>query len=413
MAGTFNTTDIIELYEDTIQPQLGRYLAEKSKLFAVFENQTNKSQDNWIKVVTPNTVRRGSRGESVVARRNAPTYKAFKIQLENMADDYSAVSIPTKSVESCTTESALVDIVTDAAKHMISTMALNLDHKLGSDGGGSRGRVEPSSVSTNTLQLQNADHVYYWYLGMIVQASSDNGKGSSPADVRAGELEVSGINPDGTITFTTNVTTGIPAFDDTGAVTAVDFLFELDDYDNDEERIIQGPKAWNPKTAPAAGDPTWFSVDRSEMVTVYAGSRVLGNGAHVFDVVREALAKVEIGRGMPDTLLVGVTKYAEIEQAIQAKQTFQLATRFPDLTIEGFKFQGLNVIKTPAYDSLESTILKRDKFIIGSIGEVPHPANQDGSMWRMEDGRFAIQGRHESFVQTMMEEPWHACHITW
>jgi hypothetical protein len=34
-------------------------------------------------------------------------------------------------------------------------------------------------------------------------------------------------------------------------------------------------------------------------------------------------------------------------------------------------------------------------------------------MWRMEDGRFAIQGRHESFVQTMMEEPWHACHITW
>jgi len=415
VAGTFNTTDIIELYKDRFQDGVGQYLPTKSDLFALFRNETDKSQDNWIKVITSNAVRRSSKGEKAISRRNAPNYKAFKIQLENMADELAVVSVPLKAVESCTSEAALLKIVEDAVDKMLAAIALSIDHKLGTDGGGSRGRVLASSVSGSTFKLVNADHIYFYYEGMILQAASDNGKGTSPAGVRAGTLEVVGINPDGTITVDVAPATGIPGFDDTG-VGATDFIFEEDDYDNDEERILQGPKAWNPATAPAA-TPLWYGVDRSLNITVYAGSRVVGNGAHVFDVFREAMAKVRIGRGMPDLALVGITKDAEIEQAIGAKQEFMLTTQYPDVGVKGYKIHVggamVDVVATAAYDSLESSLFKRDTFVIGSIGTVPHEVNQDGQTWRVEDGKFSMQSRQEAYLQSMMEEPWHSCHITW
>jgi hypothetical protein len=417
VAGTFNTTDIIELYKDRFQEGVGHVLPTKSDLFAIFPNESDKSQDNWIKVITSNAVRRSSRGETAISRRNAPNYKAFKIQLENMADEFAVVSVPLKAAESCTTEAALLKIIEDAVDEMLKAIALSLEHKLGTDGGGSRARVKASSVSGSTFKLENADHRYFFYEGMILQASTDNGKGTSPAGVRSGTLEVVGIAFDGTdctITVDQAPATGIPGFDDTGAG-ATDFIFEEDDYDNDEERILQGVKAWNPATAPAA-TPLWYGVDRSVNVAAYAGSRTVGNSAHVFDVLRQAMGDVRIARGKPNTLLVGIQKDEEIEQAIGAKQEFQMTTQYPNVGVMGYKIHTggmmLDVVATPAYDSLTSNLLKREDFILGSIGAVPHEVGY-GETWKVEDSKFAIQSRQEAYIQSMMTEPWHACHITW
>jgi hypothetical protein len=383
----------------------------------MFKHVTDLGGDPWKKVIRQNGVRRSTRAETAIAQNNTPTYNAFSIDLTTeFGEEHSVVELSTKVLRSTnSSENSLVKAMEESADSMLETIAMALDHKIMGDGGGAKGRVVPSSVSTNTLQLQDLDDLYFWYVGMRVQAAPDNGK-TAAAGVRAGVLEVSGIATDGTITFTQNVTIGIPDLDDTGAVTAVDFLFEEDDYDGQAERIIQGIRGWVPATAPGSSD-SWFDVNRSTHESVLAGSRVDGAGAHAMDVVKDALGRTKQNRGKPDFMVVGTFKMVEFDQIVGAKTEFMMETDYPDIGIKGIRVVTphgpIDVVVQPGMPSAEAVTGKRDTFIIGSIGDVPHEVDDDGQTWRVVTTKSAVQLRYQAFCQTMLTEPWHWCHITW
>lgn len=413
---TWTTSEVAAIYKERFQGGIAKLLPQKSEVFAMFRHESDKGGEPWQKVLRTNAVRASTRPETAIAQTNAPSYSTFTINQANMGEEHCVVELSTKVLRStANNESALVKAIEEAVDTELEAVALRLDHKLLGDGGGNIGRVEPASVSAATFQLQDTDYLYFWYAGLRIEAAPDNGK-TAAAGVRSGVLEVSGLAVDGTITCTQNITTGIPAFDDTGAATAVDFLFAEDDYDAQAERIVQGLRAWVPQTAPSGGE-SWFGVDRSTHESALAGSRVTGSGAHVFDVLRDARARTTQNRGKPDTLVIGTFKMAEIEQVVGAKQEFMLKTDYPDVGIAGIKMNTaggpIDVIAQPAMPSAEAVLFKRDAFVIGSMGEVPHDVDEDGLTWRVVTGKAAVQHRCEAYLQLMLEEPWHCCHITW
>lgn len=408
MGSTWNVADLAETYRELFEDGVAQYLPTKSALFALLKNEPDKGGD-WIKVIESNTVRRSTRAETAIAQRSTPAFRAFKVTTDQFGDEHSVVSVSTKTLRSTKDEeNALVSAIEQAVDDMLKSMALAFDHKIATNGGGSKGVVKTGSISASTLQLDNAEHRIYWYEGMRVQGSDDNGTVNPGAGVHPGILEVSKIGVDGTITFTTTVAAGIPALGNG------DFLFEEDDYDAGAKRILQGIPSWNPAAAPGSSD-SHFGINRSINEHVFAGHRLTGGGAHIFDVLRAAFGGLL--RGDPDTLLLSKMKNAEAEQAIGAKQEVMLTTQYPEIGVKGYKINAggvsVDAVVTPFYDSTFSNLIKRDCIIVGSIGPFPHEVDDDGQTWRIEEGKAAVQSRQEGFIQTLCVEPWHNVAITW
>lgn len=388
------------IYKERYQNGVTTYLAEQSPFFRWFKIETDHGGDPWKIVYRTNAVRGATNIADALANRNASVYDEAQ---PDYAEEHVVVSVNMLAARrTARSANAMVKGVEEAVNATNEELCLTFEHKLAGNGGGARGRI--AGIAGAIVTLVDASTAYLFARGMRLEACTTDG-------VTAGVLrvivyEIQSIDPSlGTLTMTANVL---------APWVATDFLFREGDYDAAAQRIIQGMQAWNPPAAPGAAP--FFGLVRANHQGALGGTRVTQGAQHILDVIREACAVSRNNRGSPDTWWVNPLKMAEIDQAIGAKQEFEMQTDYPGIGLKGLRVSTpsgtVSVLESSAWAETQSMLTKRDTWIIGSVGECPHPVNDDGQLWHMEALSDAIQMRHRAYCQLGCTDPKHSTNIT-
>lgn len=381
-----------KVYKARYPKGITAYLPKKENFYAWFEPDTGYGGEPWKVMIRTNAVRVSSDFATALAQRNAPTWTSFDIN--DFAEEHAVVSLSRKLMKKAgNSEHAIVRVVEQAVDAAVEACVLSMASKLQGNGGGSRGRVSTSAPTSTTFTLADSSRTYLFYEGMRFQASADDGATASPAGVRVGVGEITKIEDD-VITFT-------PADAITGFA-ANDYIFQEGDYDSFSQRIIQGMLAWNPKANPGATD-SFYGVNRSTNRNALSGRRVAASSQHIFDILREASAKVANNRGKVDTFWCNHLKGAEMDQFLGAKQAFTLKTAYVGVELTGFQVMSqngpINVLTSSIWPELDGMLTSRGSWTLGSYGEVMADVDEDGSVWHLEEAKDSYQKRSASYVQ--------------
>lgn len=411
MAATWSVATYEEVYKERYPKGVSTYLAQKSDEIAWFPAETTHGGRPWKIVYRTNAVRGASTIETALADRSAADYDEVEI---DYAEEHVVVSVSMKAARRTANDGhSIVRGIEDAVNAMLEELVLTLEHKLFGNGGGARGQIATGGISGSDITVADSSTMYLFARNMKIELSSDDGTTAPGAGVRAGELTIQSVDPspgNPVLTFTTTVAAGIPG------ATAGDFIFRKGDYDAGAQRIIQGLRAWSP--ASTAGLSTaFFGMDRSLDVGALAGTRVVGNGQHITDTMREAAAVNYNNRGRADTIWLNPLKMAEVDQAYAAKEWVTMDTDYAGVKIKGLMVTTqkgpIMFMQTPAMPEAEAVMCRRDAFTLGSIGEVPHVVDDDGQTWRVEALQDAIQQRQRCYPNLGCKNPKHLTHITW
>uniref|UniRef100_A0A6H1ZA55 Putative structural protein n=1 Tax=viral metagenome TaxID=1070528 RepID=A0A6H1ZA55_9ZZZZ len=403
---TVDTFD--KVYCERYQKGVTRYLAEKSDFFAWFKIETDHGEKPWKIAYRTNAVRGGTNIAVALANKSAPAYDEAQPEY---AEEHVVVSMNMKAARrTAGNGKAMVKAVEEAVDTSNEEMCLLFEHKLAGTGGGARGRVHPTeTIAGSVITLTDPSTAYLFTRGMKVQLSVDNGY-TAAAGVRAGTLEILSIDPStGTLTTTVPILTGIPA-----AVVS-DYIYRESDYDGMTQTTLQGMQAWIPPTAPGAA-VFMTTLVRTNHIGALSGTRVAGGAQHILDIIREAGAKNRNNRGRCDTWWVNPLKMAEIDQAVGAKQTFNMKTDYPGIGLKGLRVSTpsgtISVLESSAWPENVSMLTSRSSWILGAIGKCPHPVDDDGQLWHLEALADAIQMRHRAYPQLGCTRPQDSTHIS-
>lgn len=152
------------------------------------------------------------------------------------------------------------------------------------NGGGSLGTIAATTtIGSTVIDLSRKADVAKFEVGMYIELSTDDGTGTSPAGVLAGQLQITKIAVSGAIAqLTVNAAINTIA----GAATG-NIIFRAGDYG----QKMTGLAGWNPLTKPSGAD-SFFGVNRSQQEFRLAGFRYTGNGgakeATLLDCAAEA-----------------------------------------------------------------------------------------------------------------------------
>jgi hypothetical protein len=385
-----------------------KYLAKKSDLISWLPLQEDFGGWKWWRTNKTNAVNGSTVFGTARANRSVPNFERFEM---TRSQDHVLVSVSCEAARaSRKDEYALVQELDDAMDSANDEMALSIENLLVGEGGGARGQIATSSgISGSTITLQDPSKIYLFQDGMVIQLSDDDGSDVGDA-VRAGTLTIDTINQAaGSFTTTVAVTTGIPAAADG------DYIFREGDLDAGAQRVLQGLFAWCPATAPSASE-SFFGVDRSTNIGALAGMRHDGSGANPLDTIMYASTLVKRNRGMADTVLVNPTKAGEIVQYALAKQEFTMKTDYAGIELQGFKIQTVcgpvGVIACSAIPEDVGMLTRRDAWLMRSLDGFPHPVDDDGQIWHLEEAADAMQARLRYYAQLCHMTPKHSCHIT-
>jgi len=402
------STDLLEkIYKIRYSSDgLTKYLEKESDLISWVPKKTDFGGWKWWKTFKTNAVRGSTTFGTALANKNVPNFKRAEI---HRAQDHVIVSVACEAARAAKSdEYAVIDELDDAVQSSMAEMALSIENLLTGDGGGSR--AQAATISTDTITLADPSKIYLFHEGMKLQFSDDAGTDTSDALRDSGATAtILAINQaDGKITTVANVDTTVPT------VGSTDYLFREGDFDDGAQRVLQGFFAWVPHTAPTSGD-SFFGVDRSANVGALSGMRIDGAGANPFTVVKEAASYVKRNRGKADTLWINPTKYTELDEYISSKQYFDEKTA-PFIGASGFKIHtvaGLvNVMASSAFPENKGLLTRRECWLLRSLDGFPHPVNDDGRIWHLEQSADALQARHRYYGQLGHLRPQDSCAIT-
>lgn len=286
-------------------------------------------------------------------------------------------------------------------------------HQAWHDKGGNRGQI--GSISTDTVTLKDVNDVVYYEKDMVVEASANDGTAAGHA-LRAGTLTVKSVDRDnGKVTFTQNVTTGIPA------AVANDYLFRQGDF----KVSMSGVLGWIPATAPTAGD-SFFGVDRSVDVARLAGTRITG-AASIEETVFDAEAQLVINGGRADTLWLHPKRFAELKKSIQSKAWYAMENvstaaskangRPTKVGIHGFAFPGehgpIVVMSDKDAPNAYGLLTRKAAWELSSLGPAPHFAEQSGSRLLVETSSDGVEYRLKAYWNILCKRPIDCALIKW
>jgi hypothetical protein len=386
-----------------------KYLAAKSDLIAWLPLQEDFGGWKWWRTNKTNAVNGSTVFGTARANRSVPNFERFEM---TRSQDHVLVSVSCEAARaSRKDEYALVQELDDAMDSANDEMAMSIENLLTGIGGGARGQIAlvGGIPAVDTILLEDPSKIYLLQEGMVIQVSNDPGEDVGDA-VRAGTVTIESINQAaGTFTVDPDLLVGIPA-----AVVG-DYIFREGDLDAGAQRVLQGLFAWCPATAPTAAE-SFFGVDRSVNVGALAGMRHDGTGGNPLDTIMYAATLVKRNRGMADTVLVNPTKAGEIGQYALAKQKFVQKTDYAGIQLAGFSIETVcgtvGVIACPAIPEDLGMLTKRDAWLMRSLDGFPHPVDDDGQIWHLEEAADAMQARLRYYAQLCHMTPKHSCHIT-
>ena len=272
------------------------------------------------------------------------------------------------------------------------------------NGGGQRAQGNSSyTISGAVATLKQAADIVGFEVGMRVDLAPDDGynNGGALAGVRSGgPLIVSAVDRiAGTVTFTTNISTTIPAAANS------DYLFRNGDYSLGPAGVLR----WLPTTAPVSGD-NHFGVDRSVDVVRLAGLRYAGGGGNKEETIIDAAELC--GREGAEDLVCYINNLdrADIIKSLGSKCMYDnVKSTDGDIGFRALNIEGpdgtiklLSEVNVPRGNF---ALLDMDTWILKSAGGVPRILDEDGNKMLREGNADGYQWRMGGYFQFACEAP--------
>lgn len=303
-------------------------------------------------------------------------------------------------------ENALIDAFTAELDGAFLTQGIYLGTSIFGNGGGALGQISTgSTVGSATITLANINDIAKFFVGMTLQASTDDGTGG--AGVLAGTVTVTGVNVStGTVTASGNWTSGI------ASIGTGDYLFLNGAYNG----YPPGLPGWipNPTVSLSGGLYTSFGgLNRSNDPTRLAGVNYAGNGAPKTETMTQLMALVSRLGGKPTTCFVNNVDNADLLR--------ELGTRAIITTVEAYKNPQVSfpatqiatphgtckIVEDPFVPQGYFWLVNPDEWELVSIGELPEVIDEDGMSWLRQAGVDAYQLRTVCRWVTFCSAPGH------
>jgi hypothetical protein len=218
-------------------------------------------------------------GTAMAATNNSSGFGVFTVTRKS---HYRLAKMQTELLEA--TETGAEDAFEDMMEELdrgIEAEANYLNFRLFRNFGGAAGKVTNSNLATTIATLSDPSDAWAWVKGDVANSASTDGTSGS---LRTGSLTVASVQRSaGTITFTANLSTGIPAFAQN------DFIFLSGDFAG----AASGFSDWVPDTPPGA--TAYYGQDRSIEPEMLGGLRVdhSTDGAPTNECLIDMMAKAD------------------------------------------------------------------------------------------------------------------------
>ena len=305
-----------------------------------------------------------------------------KFNIPELYSDYAVMQVTGQALDAAmgAGENAMVKLATETLDGGFLAAYDSVANAMFGNGGGARAQLNGAAISGATVTVLDPQTCLRLWAGQVIQFASDDGTGG--AGVRSGSLTVQGVDPiGGTVTFTGNVTAGIPL------AGVNDYLFMIGDYN----AVFTGLPGWLPAPAFTFTPGTlFFGQDRSKNTVGLGGWRFAGNGAAYEDTIAQLVAMVCQYGGKPDRIYVSPLDFVQIAKQQSSKVIFDRATApafdHPEIQFEALTFvtpKGKAQIIADAYcQTGHFYVLTMKTWKLYSMGKICRPDNNwVGQMW--------------------------------
>lgn len=343
---------------------------------------------------------------------NSSKYQQWQVSWQS---DYASANITGQAIDQAKGDAnSLVDAMTGEFDGAFISLGISLGGALWRNGGGQIGQISSgSTVGTATITLADTSAVVNFYVGQVLQLSSDDGTGG--AGVRTGTVTLTGVDVNaGTLTASGNWTAGI------AAAAASDYIFQQGDYN----AKIQGIPAWIPTSAARTGTfwtGAFNNVTRTSDPVRLAGTAYVGNGAPKAESMIQLLTLINRIGGRPKKFVANPLDYADIVKDLGSRVQYVTDSAFENAQIA---FDGVSVATPYGKVTIHSDpfvpvgsgwAVNFDQFLLPSMGKVPRVigAGIDGQEWLRVAGADAYQARMVYRACTYCQAPGHQGVVTY
>lgn len=299
-------------------------------------------------------------------------------------------------------QNTIVNGLTRAMDNGKLSFKRSVSFQLYRNGGGARGRVSAgSTVASATISLAEPKDAVFFEVNMYLAASATDGTSGT---VRTGKEKLLKISRGAT---TANLTSTSATWATVITALAVnDYLFR----DGDFGLSAKGLDAWLPTTAPTGGD-SFFGVDRSADAERLAGLRWAATaGSAEEDTLVDAASYLGEHSGNPDVCFVHNTRYRNIVKNLGAKVTYDTVKsadgKFGFTALKLLTDRGeLKVVPDPNCQKDAFYMLDLKTWKLGSMGEVPHFADDDTNKMLRQSAADGVEWRLRAFWQEYCDAP--------
>lgn len=241
---------------------------------------------------------------AMAATNNASGFGVFTVTRKS---HYRLAKMQTELLEATETgaEDAFEDMI-DELDRGIEAEANYLNFRLFRTSGGSAGQMANTNFATTVLTLTDPSDAWAYVKNDTVNLSATDGTGS----LKTGSLTIASVQRSaGTITFTANISTGVPT------AAQNDFLFLAGDYG----AAASGFKDWIPDAQPT--NTLYYGQDRSIEPEMLGGLRVDASqsGAPVHEVLIDMMAKADQFGANLDVIIMHPLSTADLTKQLEGK----------------------------------------------------------------------------------------------
>lgn len=381
--------------------------------------EKDETSDGGFFQINVKTARMSTRNATVPgALANGSPDQYFKFNIPTLYNDYAVAQLSGPAIDNASSsEGATIKLLTEALDGAYGTAYESQAIQVMNGGGGMRGQVNNTTFNTTVLTLTNVGDAVKFWPGMVLQASVANDDGAGGLGVAvtaplAGLLTVAGVDyQGGTVTMTTNLSTGIPLIAQNSGLFAV----------NDYATGFPGLGAWNPITAPTATvDPllNYISgggaLNRTANLVGLSGWRFNGKGGAYVTTLTNALARMNSIGAKPDRIYMNPIDWAQFANT-QNNLVFIDKAKTPSQNTPELSFESLTMMsaKGPVKIMADITvpqgfarILELKHLTLRSNGKICRPANNwIGKIWLPSFTDDIVQARLVSRSFLVCREP--------
>lgn len=367
---------IKELYQDGDVPE---ELYKNNNAFIWIPKNVNfTGAPERIAIQTEHTQGASASFTTAQANIKQSTYSAFSV---NRCKDYSIARIDGEALEVADgADGSLVDLWDRELKSAMMAAVRSIAIQMYRNGTGSRGQLTATSnTATATVTLLNTSEITNFAVGMAVQGSSTDGSAlwnSGAQEIIAGIDRAAGTLTSTSVTWATVIT----------SLTSSNFLYRAGDGINAgtvgtaSVGVIVGLQGWIPGgTTPG----TLFGLNRNTDPVRLAGQLYTATGTPIEEAVIEAISRVGVEGGTPDTLLAHPRDIANLRKSLETKARYPKASRIGTASVgfDAVSFESdtgpIDLISDMNCPRYKAFLLQKDSWFLGSVGKAPRILNFD------------------------------------